>query len=239
MTAKQNQFSIQLKPKWLVQSPNAPPNARRCRTCALRAMRYSERRHHYRQRSNQTSPDAPSAFCPLDLGSHESQGISRAIDAVLRSHFRSLPMSPHTDPDPYLNRTITDFLLSSPILSRLQELQSSKDPNGVLSIRGDGAQQLSDDFQLATTLRDCTLFLRVTRGNDNKKTPLAGTGFKVEGLLGDLDLKKPEPIKVKYWRQIEERLINEGWYTGRKPNMREEDLAAGSNIAVCRLERAA
>jgi inositol-pentakisphosphate 2-kinase len=34
---------VQFKPKWLAQSPSAPENARRCRTCALRARSNSER----------------------------------------------------------------------------------------------------------------------------------------------------------------------------------------------------
>ena len=30
---------VEFKPKWLLQSPSAPPKSKRCRTCALKAMR--------------------------------------------------------------------------------------------------------------------------------------------------------------------------------------------------------
>ena len=33
----------------------------------------------------------------------------------------------------------------------------------------------------------------------------------VEARLGDLDLKSP--AKAEYWKNLEARLINEGWYT--------------------------
>lgn len=36
--------------------------------------------------------------------------------------------------------------------------------------------------------------------------------YKIEARLGDLDLKSP--AKTDYWKSIEEKLINGGWYTG-------------------------
>ncbi len=35
----------------------------------------------------------------------------------------------------------------------------------------------------------------------------------IEARLGDLDLKSPTGIKVEYWRNLEEQLIDGGWYT--------------------------
>ncbi len=45
--------------------------------------------------------------------------------------------------------------------------------------------------------------------------PLDGKG-DVEARLGDFDFKCPDRGKREYWREIEEQLIDEGWYTGRK-----------------------
>lgn len=35
----------------------------------------------------------------------------------------------------------------------------------------------------------------------------------IEARLGDLDLKTSSGKKAEYWRSLEKRLIDEGWYT--------------------------
>lgn len=35
---------------------------------------------------------------------------------------------------------------------------------------------------------------------------------KIEARLGDLDLKTSNGKKAEYWRSLERRLIDEGWY---------------------------
>ena len=258
MTAGHNAFSLQLKPKWVVQSPNAPRNARRCRTCALRQMRESE----FRQDKRINRPWEP-FFCPLDLASGQREGIERAIDAVLSKHAYGGESLNSADfgVTPYLRDTIVDFLLGSPTLPRLRELQQSLDPTGVLSIHD--AAQISEDFQVATTLRDCSLFVRISwldgkdieKGRDDHEyktsTGSADAGVsreqllsgeidkrrpRVEGLLGDLDLKRPQRSKLQYWRRTEESLIRDGWYHGRRA-ARSATGGPEPEACLCRLER--
>lgn len=38
------------------------------------------------------------------------------------------------------------------------------------------------------------------------------TGKEIEARLGDLDLKTSSGRKAEYWRNLERRLIDEGWY---------------------------
>lgn len=47
----------------------------------------------------------------------------------------------------------------------------------------------------------------------------------VEVRLGDLDLKTGDGGKAQYWRELETRLIREGWYAGIKGH---SDCALGS-----------
>lgn len=64
----------EFKPKWLLQSPSAPLNARRCRTCALRDMKNHELRAL-------GVPEEPS-FCPLDLMSDKFEHVLRATGLI-------------------------------------------------------------------------------------------------------------------------------------------------------------
>jgi len=59
MTPDEGELLLELKPKWLAQSPHAPSDARRCRTCALRAQRAAEKEVI-------TATDAQNV-CPLSL----------------------------------------------------------------------------------------------------------------------------------------------------------------------------
>ena len=47
----------------------------------------------------------------------------------------------------------------------------------------------------------------------------------VEARLGDLDLKTSGGKKAEYWRSLERRLIDEGWYSAT-----EKDKSAGENF---------
>ncbi|KAI9672713.1 MAG: Inositol-pentakisphosphate 2-kinase [Alyxoria varia] len=220
-------LNIEFKPKWLVQSLTAPPGSFRCRTCALEAMR----RNKHTLPSTATSASKYLSFCPLDLASREREGIERAVDVILlrRLNFSTLDPALNTalrdsDNAPVaaadVKNRITEFLLQSPILPRLAELQRDLDPKGVLDLMpgverktGDEQVPVPVDFQVATTLRDCTLFLRAEVGGNGS----------VEGMLGDLDLKRPEWGKLEYWGGIERELVEGGWYGGRD--------------TVCRLSR--
>lgn len=47
----------------------------------------------------------------------------------------------------------------------------------------------------------------------------------VEIRLGDLDLKTGAGGKAQYWLDIENRLINEGWYSGDRKGQEHSECA--------------
>lgn len=135
--------SVEFKPKWLAQSPSAPTGAKRCRTCALHAMKLS--------RGHAGEPEhMKSGFCPLSLVSGDENRVATAADVILR-----LSGTAGGDDEPVRQRLI-GFLLETPLLPRLKDLQMKLDPIGVLAADVSGR-----DFLTAMTIRDCTLFLKV------------------------------------------------------------------------------
>jgi len=139
--------SIEFKPKWLIQSPSAPAGARRCRTCALRAMKHA----------NTEKENSKTAFCPLNLVSIDRTKVSIFVDYILGL-------------SPYRNRLVDDesivreheilleYLYKNPLLDKLRTLQLELDTEGVFR-----ADLMGERFLAAMTLRDCTLFLKVCR----------------------------------------------------------------------------
>lgn len=75
MTPQPGEVFLELKPKWLVQSPDAPRISLRCRTCALRAQREYLKRQPHAER-------IPTSFCPLALVSAKFSDRKKAWDAV-------------------------------------------------------------------------------------------------------------------------------------------------------------
>jgi inositol-pentakisphosphate 2-kinase len=73
------------------------------------------------------------------------------------------------------------------------------DPLGVLI-----NDKSNENFRAAMTLRDCTVFVRFPAD--------AADDHLIEARIGDLDLKSPD--KSQYWKDMENALIDEGWYTG-------------------------
>ena len=177
---------FEFKPKWLVQSPSAPQKSIRCRTCALRAMKKGAR---------------PS-FCPLDL--MDKDRITPAVCCIMGLDPRR--RKEYSDLEKETLVRIRDFLLKDPLLRRLKQLQTSKDPNGVLE-----ANVISPDFLAAMTLRDCTLYLKVGQTS-------------IDARLGDLDLKTGKG-KAEYWRSLERQLIDGRWYTAT-----ENGSSVGENL---------
>ena len=177
---------FEFKPKWLAQSPSAPQKSNRCRTCALRAMKKGAR---------------PS-FCPLDL--MDKDRITPAVCCIMGLDPRR--RKEYSDLEKETLVRIRDFLLKDPLLSRLKQLQTSKDPNGVLE-----ANVISPDFLAAMTLRDCTLYLKVGQTS-------------IDARLGDLDLKTGKG-KAEYWRSLERQLIDGRWYTAT-----ENGSSVGENL---------
>ncbi|KAJ9313313.1 hypothetical protein DTO271D3_6372 [Paecilomyces variotii] len=123
----------ELKPKWLFQSPSAPPNARRCRTCALREMKNSDAR--------KTGGQEEQSFCPLDLVSENPEDVLRATRFIKGCADRY---------------RLARFLYRNSTLLKLREHQRVMKEVG---LSGQPAQ--SNDMSLSMTLRDCTMFIKM------------------------------------------------------------------------------
>lgn len=116
MTARPGDIFLELKPKWLVQSPTAPENAVRCRTCALRARRE-------RMGGKRKTRSTPASFCPLALVSKQAADRKNAWQTVLAKNGSPLrAMDDHHE---------TKVL---PLLHALREHQIRLDPLGIASL---------------------------------------------------------------------------------------------------------
>lgn len=124
----------EFKPKWLNQSPSAPATGTRCRTCALREMKNREclLLGHTEQRS----------FCPLDLVSGDLASVLRATGFIKGYDDRE---------------RLARILYRNPTLQKLQSLQKTLKDVG---LQGPAADSI--EMSLAMTLRDCTMFIRVS-----------------------------------------------------------------------------
>ena len=137
MSCSDDSFKFfEFKPKWLAQSPTAPPDSKRCRTCALRAMKKGSK----------------PGLCPLNLVDKDK--ITTAVCRIMGLD----PYQPQSYNDSQMDMLgrIREFLIRDPLLRRLRQLQMNKDPYGVLETKVD-----SPDLQAAMTLRDCTLYLKI------------------------------------------------------------------------------
>ena len=133
--------SLEFKPKWLVQSPTAPAGSKRCRSCALRAMKKA---------GSINQPETSNAgACPLNLMSSDKSKIKLFLDYVMESNSKR--------PSQDVQRRLIEFLHQNTLLERVKRLQLDLDPHGVFK-----ADLRSSDFLAAMTLRDCSLFLRVS-----------------------------------------------------------------------------
>lgn len=124
----------EFKPKWLLQSPSAPSNAKRCRTCALRDMKS--------QFALQKADKPQGGLCPLDL-------LSDDFEVVLRAA-RLLKGPPH-------GRTrLAKLLYQHPTLLKLRDCQRQLNAVGL-----PGLQANLRDRAVSMTIRDCTMFIKV------------------------------------------------------------------------------
>jgi inositol-pentakisphosphate 2-kinase len=156
---------IEFKPKWLAQSPTAPEEAKRCRTCALRDMRNAERL--------EKGSTLEHGFCPLDLVSESPEDMFRVVDVI----------AIYSDPD--TKARIASFLSHDPLLPLLRKLQvlfmdratSGEDPTALMT---------------AMTLRDCTVFVKICNWKDsNVELRLGDLDLKNEAKMSKwADLEK-------------------------------------------------
>ncbi|KAI4113410.1 MAG: hypothetical protein LQ345_005603 [Seirophora villosa] len=194
--------SCEFKPKWLTQSPSAPSGAKRCRTCALRAMR---------QNKDHIAPHSED-YCPLALVADDQEILSSALNPIL-SGCKGAPLDLGESV-----RKLRPFLRDHGMIKMLRDLQIQKDPHGIFK-----TDPSSLDFMTAMTLRDCTMFLKIPTSDSAK--------VQIEARLGDLDLKTPNGNKAEYWKQTEQQLINEGWYTAT------EKTTTDVHGAICLLSK--
>ncbi|KAE9367959.1 hypothetical protein N431DRAFT_349172 [Stipitochalara longipes BDJ] len=190
---------IEFKPKWLAQSPSAPKNAVRCRQCARFARSNAElsRKNEPLQKS----------WCPLELAVRDGRRLAEIIFSA--EEFDK--MYPR----------FSAWLSSNTLLPRLRQMQMTLDPIGVLK-----NDKNDDKFRAAMTLRDCTVFVRfhpnVNYEPDAHLVPNGAGDRGIEARLGDLDLKSPD--KSQYWKDTENSLIDEGWYTGTEKDENRQPL---------------
>jgi inositol-pentakisphosphate 2-kinase len=193
-----SQVTIELKPKWLVQSPNAPENAIRCRTCALQVLK----------------PKDPTKYlCPLKLLDNAD------FDAVLKWVFTRVveQAAAHTQ-DPALNNAIAwqlaEYLYQGQgkvILEHLRVLQNHLDYHGILRRKWIGNRKkelyglFEHNLRLAMTLRDCSLYIRVGYSKDGVDPK------SIDCKLGDLDFKSAD--KMDDWFAKETELLESESYT--------------------------
>ncbi|KAK7511867.1 inositol-pentakisphosphate 2-kinase [Phyllosticta citriasiana] len=128
--------TLEFKPKWLWQSPTAPPNATRCRTCALRAQRKSK---------GEKESKTHGVLCPLVISTGEPDYIRDVVTQLLCRHFSA-------DSHAALHKRHGE---GYHVLQGLQHMQRRLDQCGILH------REPTPDFLLAMTLRDCSLYVQV------------------------------------------------------------------------------
>ncbi|CAD0112922.1 unnamed protein product [Aureobasidium uvarum] len=136
MTASHGEYLFEIKPKWLLQSPDAPEGSKRCRTCALRLQRA-----HAMARG--AVMPKPGGFCPLSLVDVDVEERQTAFRSIIEAQAGDLS-------DESVSSVVT-FLAEKgyQVLETLRKHQSQFDNQGV-----------SNDYSKAMTLRDCVLFVK-------------------------------------------------------------------------------
>ncbi|KIX96540.1 uncharacterized protein Z520_07806 [Fonsecaea multimorphosa CBS 102226] len=174
---------VEFKPKWLVQSPSAPADARNCRTCALNAMRRKAGGHQGR---------GDSGFCPLDLLADQDAVLERTLGNIWP-----------------LENGIDKFVAAfrENVQPALRHLQTLQEDHGYVGL-DDFLNPNGKDFGVAMALRDCSVFLALKRRADS----VDGGVDIVDVKLADLDLKTTGGGKVQKWAAMEQELLDGGWY---------------------------
>ncbi|UPX09639.1 Inositol-pentakisphosphate 2-kinase [Ascochyta rabiei] len=208
-------ITFEIKPKWLAQSPAAPPDAIRCRTCALQFSRGKGVPNDY--------------ICPLRL-SNESPACKDDIAWIRRWAENSLSLQFQTDGNANSNQqanlgVLVDHVVAyfttgdgRTLLLHLKKLQATLDSEGILQRYAHPRDDFNFvyDLRLAMTLRDCSLFVVVPLHEGN-----------ITSKLADLDFKSAE--KMDDWRDKEAALVDDGWYV-KNPEIHNVCLLAGKRL---------
>ena len=124
---------FEFKPKWLVQSPSAPSDARRCRTCAVNLLRRMKGKQKGR---------GDSGFCPFALLSHDDGVLRPALEQLFGGRVRT--------------EIVEEFVGKvQPLLRYLRELQKRLGGVGLQDFQSSEVK----DLGVAMALRDCSVFL--------------------------------------------------------------------------------
>lgn len=190
---------IEFKPKWLLQSPNAPVNANWCRTCAL-----SLKRHHCKP-----------SFCRLDLATSEAAILQNALNKMLASVQAITSLDTVS-----MSQVCAQVFCQSKVLLALEKAQAA-DKRGILAYKGQ--DYIPQELVYAMSLRDCTLLTQIYDpgcvpdngcsefSNSEHEAANAELGPSwyiigdryVQTKLVDLDFK---PHKRSHWEQVETEL---------------------------------
>jgi len=201
MSPGPGQVLVQFKPKWLVQSPNAPEGSRRCRTCA----REAERRHD-RGRGAEEGGSSSSYFCPLDLLAASSRGEAAAAARIWAGCAGQLAERLGEKERERVRERFLSWLAATRLFSELASRQAEHDRVGALLVRQDEGAMDRRGLQIAMTLRDCSCYVLI---------PLDDAARPVQARLGDLD-KKNGSKKLPHWRAMETALIDGGFYAAEE-----------------------
>ena len=146
-------LTVEFKPKWLAQSPSAPNDAKRCRTCALRLARMSAGGKD--ENSDQALRPKIGAFCPLRLMA------SRAQDHVVVAQQITSDVRCPAKEQIVAQMKLIEWIVETPLLKKLRNLQVELDEKGVLAVGSGSTEAEKEKLTVAMTLRDCTAFLKV------------------------------------------------------------------------------
>jgi inositol-pentakisphosphate 2-kinase len=229
------QVLVEFKTKWLLPSPGAPKDWRRCRTCALRISKdYKKHKTHVQG----NGVGAPGYWCPFDLASGEHGRVRLAVRGIL-SHKGAVltgwkngsgvrgKMSALEEI--ILENKIVEYFLQPKgreLLALLKKYQREWDPKGAEALFGkNGDQNLGVDTVTGTTgdgewgdewteeVRKYLMAMTIRDLTLFLKVDLSSDA-EVQARIGDLDLKSCENGKAKYWVNTEAGLKSGGWYSG-------------------------
>jgi inositol-pentakisphosphate 2-kinase len=183
--------TIELKPKWLEQSPNAPFGARRCRNCALQTLRVSQGKkdEHY--------------VCPLNVREGRPDVVEWLVERKVIEQLDHSELLPPKNTERIIS-AIAKYLIKGnghALLQHLRAKQAELDPLGVLG-KGEDDEAYKHNLRLAMTLRDCSLYIQCHFDSSD---------LRIVAKLGDLDFKSE--AKMDDWKRKEEDLLNGRWYS--------------------------
>lgn len=199
---------IEIKPKWLVQSPTAPEDATRCRTCAFKVKKFDK----LKEKNPLAQPNRLDLWCPLKLASGHREFVRAVMVQLIHQALNERGASWGCHPDVFdrLLDNLTEFFTKGKghrLLTKLSNHQACFDQYGIRELRRNCHTFYATQEDAlkccaeSMTLRDCSLFVRTT-----------ASGEIDDARLGDLDPKSLE--KQQYWDDVECELIQQGYYVG-------------------------